>query len=72
MSAWETYPVPLTDGRTLLSIQNEDRGFLKLIEILPDGRARIWQQTWADSYKPTDRIYPGFISAARSILEVYR
>lgn len=68
MSATERYEIKLEGGRTLHQLSNEGKlyGFLT---IEADGRARVWRQTWHDRYVPTDDVFPGFISAARALLE---
>ncbi len=67
MAACERYEIKLKSGTVLHQLGNEDRlyGFLS---VEADGRARVWVQTWVDSYKPTDTVFPGFVSAARAVI----
>ncbi len=63
----ERYEIKLQSGTVLHQLSNEDRlyGFISIRE---DGSARVWRQTWADSYVMTGDTFPGFVSAARAVI----
>lgn len=63
----DLHPIELQSGRVLVMASNEDKlhGFF---EVLEDCRVRLWEQTWHDSFRPTDVVFPGRISALRALL----
>jgi hypothetical protein len=69
VSAAERHEIPLTNGRILHMLTDGDGGLYGFIYIEADGKARIYCKTWVDEYAPTNTVYPGFISAARAVLQ---
>lgn len=67
MAATERREIQLEGGGRLHQLSYEDRLF-GFISIEADGRARVWEQTWLDRWRPTDTVFPGFISAARAVI----
>lgn len=69
MSRYERTPLTLVGGRVLHRISNEDRlyGFVEVIH--PDGEALVWTQVGLDHFLPTTHFFPGFVSAARALIE---
>lgn len=67
MAATERYEIEL-EGGTRLQQLSTDGNLDGFIAVEPDGRARVWRQTWVDRYVPTDAVFPGFVSAARAVI----
>lgn len=68
MSATERYEIKLATGRVIHQLGNEGHVY-GFVEVQPDGTARAWRQVWFEEYAPTDNVFPGFVSAARAVIE---
>lgn len=64
----ERHDIKLRGGVVLHQLADEDRVF-GYLAMEPDGRARVWNQVWWNEWAPTKHVFPGFVSAARAIID---
>lgn len=72
MSAIEVTSISLLGGVSLMRVTKENADgapvILGHLALESDGRLRVWEQTWHDSFRPTPTVFPGAVSALRAIL----
>lgn len=65
----ERYEIKLQRGTVLQMLWDGEGHVYGYLVMQPDGRARIWRQTWVEEYAPTEHFFPGFVSAVRALLD---
>lgn len=63
----ETCPIALTDNKAILMLWNGEGTVYGYLAPLESGQVAVYTQTWPGEYRPTGEVFPGWISALRSI-----